>query len=129
MNNMILLRGEHLSNLRRYVLEGVRLPYSETYGKAFSEKHDAILRQIVPNPEQKVKVVATTDDICNSGVCPKKGDRCQSAKLAEKDKAIANMFNLSVDTEYSASEVIQAVSRPIENYDDLRMSIINSLGL
>jgi len=112
----IVLRGEHLSNLRRYVVEGARLQWDEArgYSAEFARRHDDVLERIVRSPGRKVRIVATTDDICNCGACPKMRDHCVSAELAERDRAVAGRFGLAVDREYEAEEVVARVSRRAE---------------
>ena len=108
------LRGEHLSNLHDYIVNNARLKWDESrgYSKAFAQMHDDVLDQIVSNPDQLVKLIATTDDICNCGCCPRLRSHCTSDEVAVKDKTVAARYGLTIGAEYTAQELTQAVGDP-----------------
>lgn len=110
-----ILRGEHLPNLLEY-LNGTRLKWNESkgYSSAFAEKHDEILKSIIESPKKKVKIVTGLDDVCNCGVCPNKGEDCQSIKIREKCKSLADRYGIVIDREYSSEELIELLRRAQE---------------
>lgn len=114
-SSVISLRGHHLPNLREYVKDGVRLHFDERFGytTTFAKAHDAILDAIVKNPEQTVRLVAGTDDICNCGVCPNKKPQCASPSVAERDRRVAVQYGLVADRDYQARELIEVATKPI----------------
>lgn len=107
-----ILRGEHLPNLLEY-LNGTRLKWDKSrgYSSAFAEKHDEILKGIIENPKKKVKIVTGLDDVCNCGVCPNKGEDCQSVKIREKCKSVASRYGIMIDGEYYSEELIKLLRK------------------
>jgi hypothetical protein len=106
------IRGEHLQNLLDY-LDGNKLKWdgSKGYSSAFAEKHDEILKDIIENPEKLVKVVSALDDICNCGLCPKKGEDCESNNSKENDKIVAAKYGITINSEYSSETLIQLLMK------------------
>lgn len=119
----VALRAHHLSNLREYVKDGIRLHWDEStgYTLAFAQAHDAVLEAIARDPEAIVRLVAAPDDICNCGVCPNVKPHCSSPALAETDQQCAIRFGLVADREYRAKELIEAATRPVLDVKDVAL--------
>jgi hypothetical protein len=91
---------------------------SKGYSRAFAARHDEILRSIIGNPDTVVTLVAGFDDICNCGVCPRKGEHCQSPQLLEKDRRVAGKFGLVIGGVYRSKElVVQLAKRESARHD------------
>ena len=107
-----LIRGEHLQNLIDYI-NGIRLKWSESrgYSSGFAIKHDDIIKDIVENPQRRVKVVSGLDDICNCGLCPKIRENCVSKKLKREDESVAAKYNIILTKEYRSKELIKTLVR------------------
>ena len=128
-SGMLCIRGEHLINLREYVIGKIRMPYPD-YGLAFQKAHDAFLSRLAENPGQEVLLITDVDTLCDSRACSKRQDeRCRSSKLASKDRAVAAIFGLVPDCRYTSQELVEAISRPIDNVKEIIGSIEKSLGL
>lgn len=123
-NDLIRLRGEHLSNLRLYIKEGVRLPDTSNYGMKYYKAKDALFFRILNDRNAMVVVVDTMDDLCNSGACPKVSEECRTSQLASKDRGVAALFGLSLDKEYTTQEVVAAMWKSPENYEELKQEVI-----
>lgn len=127
-NDIIRLRGEHLSNLRGYIRNGLRRPYpnSAEYGEKYEKAKDALCARILHDRDAKVVIVNTMDDLCKSGACPKVGEECLTLQLANKDRGVAALFGLSLDREYTTQEIVTAMWESPENekYEELKQEVI-----
>jgi GNAT superfamily N-acetyltransferase len=110
--HVLALRAHHLPNLKEYVKDGIRMHFNGRlgYSDAFGRAHDEVLERIASDPNRKILLVETTDSICMTGVCPKFNPECAKE---EGDRAHAAMFGLAVNTEYTAGELMAAVSKPV----------------
>ena len=110
--DVLALRAHHLPNLKEYVKDGIRMHFDRRlgYSDAFGRAHDRVLETISSDPNRKILLVETTDSICKTGVCPKFTPECAKE---EGDRAHAAMFGLAVNTEYTAGELMAAVSKPV----------------
>ncbi len=126
-SDTLSIRGEHLSNLRNYVVDKVRMPH-ESYGVEFQRAHDAFLSGIVEKPERKVRLIADVDTLC--GTCAKREEeKCRAAKLSSKDRAVAALFGLTAGCTYTAAELVDAVSKPSGSLKETVNAIVKAIGL
>ena len=95
------LRGHHLLCIPRFKVGG--------YNKEIRNKIKSIQKEIIKNPNKKVKIIMECDDICDS--CPYKDkNKCNKSKemnrlVKRQDEIVLKILNIEKNSTLKANEV------------------------
>lgn len=112
-NEIIKLRPHHMLCMKAYEGKG--------YSEEFNNNMEMTIKALSKNPNQKIKVVFSLDNICSK--CPNniEGKSCTSqAHIEELDRRVVDNFNIN-EGEYVYSEIAKEIYENMneEKFDNI----------